>query len=404
MPDAPKLFISYAHKDERWLNQLLEHLRPLVQQQNIAAWTDRQIPTGANWHTEIQRALKEANIAVLLVTPAFIDSRFIRDTELPELLNKRVVWIAVESSLYEYTPIAKLRCANNPARPLEQISKSNRNSAWVQICKKILELAPSDIILSQQIMPIHSIPTASTHQETGVRFPTPHISFGPGLNPKDGAILIHIPSGEFAMGEEGQSNNPRRSIFLDEYWIYKSPVTVAQYCQFCSETNRKVPNAPVWGWKDDHPIVNVSWNAAIAYCEWAGVQLPTEAQWEKAARGSDGLRYPWGNDWDSSKCQCSKKEYGDSESTSPVGSYPQGESPYGVSDMAGNVREWCADWFEADYYTVSSAENPIGPASGDVRVLRGGSWYDFDPDVFRCAYRRGGIPFEDIVRGFRCCK
>src|SRR5437763_14508 len=131
MPDAPKIFISYAHKDLKWLKELLEHLRPLKQQNKVALWTDQEIPTGANWHEEIEKALREADIAVLLVTPAFIASGFIHDTELPELLKKHVVWVAVESSFYRHTPLANLQCANDPSRALDMLQRPMRNREWV---------------------------------------------------------------------------------------------------------------------------------------------------------------------------------------------------------------------------------------------------------------------------------
>jgi formylglycine-generating enzyme required for sulfatase activity len=186
--------------------------------------------------------------------------------------------------------------------------------------------------------------------------------------------------------------------------MYKNLVTVAQYRGFCQATGRSMPDAPPWGWHDDHPIVNVSWDDAKAYAKWAGVSLPTEAQWEKAARGTDGREYPWGNDWDASKCRCSKTQFGDAGSTSPVGSYPAGGSPYGCLDMAGNVCEWCADRYGQDYYASSPARNPTGPESGDRRVLRGGSWNDYNATLFRSAFRNYINPSRGIqlLFGFRC--
>ena len=150
-------------------------------------------------------------------------------------------------------------------------------------------------------------------------------------NPKDGAAMLYIPAGEFTMGSnENDDEKPQRKVNLDGYWIYKREVTVAQYRKFCRATNRQMPEAPSWGCKDHHPIVNVSWDDAKAYADWAGVALPTEAQWEKAARGIDGREYPWGNEWDSSK-------YANSDgtrvsSTKPVGSYTVDDSPYGAVD------------------------------------------------------------------------
>src|SRR5262249_50320248 len=151
-----------------------------------------------------------------------------------------------------------------------------------------------------------------------------------------GAVLIYIPADDFTMGDADQQDNPLRTIFLEGYWIYRVPVTVAQYLRFCQETERAVPMMPPWGWKDHHPIVNIRWHDASAYCDWAGMALPTEAQWEKAARGTDGRKYPWGNDWEVGPNRCARARV----STSPVGSYLKGASPYGVLDMAGNVWEW----------------------------------------------------------------
>jgi formylglycine-generating enzyme required for sulfatase activity len=237
------------------------------------------------------------------------------------------------------------------------------------------------------------------------------------INSKDGAEMVWVPAGEFLMGSTDEEiaqllkenpgwkadwfarEKPQRKVNLDGYWIYKNPVTVAQYRKFCEATGRKMRDAPTWGWKDDHPIVNVTWHDATAYAKWAGGRLPTEAQWEKAARGTDGRRYPWGNDWPPPKGagnfadkaltreapELAKalseagfpplSDYDDGYAyTSPVGSFPAGASPYGALDMAGNVWEWCEDWYGKDYYKSAPLTNPQGPGSGSYRVVRGGGW------------------------------
>ena len=187
-----------------------------------------------------------------------------------------------------------------------------------------------------------------------------------------------VSAGSFLYGEAAE----RRTI--PAFRIMLTPVTVAMYRGYCGAA---MPPAPTWGWRDDHPIVNVSWNDAQAFCRWSGLALPTEEQWEKAARGTDGREYPWGNVWDPRRCACSVSP-ARATSTASVGSLPSGASPYGCLDMAGNVWEWCADWYDA---------------SRTRRVLRGGAWCNSLTDYFRVHYRYRDSPDRwNYYRGFRC--
>ena len=233
-------------------------------------------------------------------------------------------------------------------------------------------------------------------------------------NPKDNAEMILIPAGDFIMGSKDDDNiaindeKPQHKVYIDTYYIYKNEVTVAQYRNFCTETGTKMPKEPSWKWQDTHPIVNVTWNEAKAYAKWAGVTLPTEAQWEKAARGEEGFIYPWGNEWDETKCANYANSGAENSirGTHPVGSFLTGVSPYGVMDMAGNVWEWCEDWYGGNYYEISPTKNPTGPVKGDLHVLRGGSWdinYYSTNDGNRGAYRYYGTPNNYYAStGFRC--
>jgi formylglycine-generating enzyme required for sulfatase activity len=220
------------------------------------------------------------------------------------------------------------------------------------------------------------------------------------LNKKDGALMVRIPEGEFEMGDGKDSNCPKHRVFLDEYWIGVFCVTNRQFQRFVKETGFKRDQDSARDQKLDHPVVNVNWADAAAYARWAGGELPTEAQWEKAARGPNGLIYPWGNEWDEKKSRNNTNRGG--EETCPVYAYPKGVSGYGCYNMSGNVWEWCRDWYGEDYYTKGENRNPKGPEGGSNRVDRGGSWGDGYPANFRGANRNGGDPsYRGDRGGFR---
>lgn len=229
--------------------------------------------------------------------------------------------------------------------------------------------------------------------------------------------MIFIPAGWFWMGCSPKdmhcnpsekpyypSEKPYHRVYLDAYYIDKNDVTVAEYTT-C--VNAGVCKAAITGdhcnygvnGRSNNPINCVRWSMADIYCKWAGKKLPTEAQWEKAARGTDGRIYPWGNDWDASKA-CHNQL-----STCVVGSYPQGASPYGVMDMAGNVWDWCRDWDKWDYEN-SSNYNPHGPEQGVSHVLRGGAWNNINPSYLRASYRGIDVPASGWCDyyGFRCVR
>ncbi|MGD9050076.1 MAG: formylglycine-generating enzyme family protein [Anaerolineae bacterium] len=214
--------------------------------------------------------------------------------------------------------------------------------------------------------------------------------------PADGAAMVSVPAGTFLMGSTngdpgaGDNEKPRHTVYLDAFWIDESEVTNAQYRRCVEAGACQQPGC----WEDDlrsapdQPVVCVTWHAAQAYAAWAGGRLPTEAEWEKAARGTDGRTYPWGN----SPPDCIRANYlGCLGKANAVGSYAPGASPYGALDMAGNVWEWVADPYDPQYYTLWPQRNPQGPDAGDRRTVRGGGFSD-DPQVIRCAYRGGGSP------------
>ena len=280
----------------------------------------------------------------------------------------------------------------------------------------------------------------------------------------DGMVMVYVPAGDFQMGHDAiwrwsgslkdstlglhpvPDQRPQHTVYLGAFWIDQTEVTVGMFRAFVEATGYETtaeregyghpykagpkeqewprvagadwwhPRGPGSKAKEDHPVVQVSWDDAAAYCAWVGGRLPTEAQWEKACRGKDARTYPWGDEFDErrmnycdAQCPVTRWNHGPTFDdghayTSPVGSYPEGASPYGALDMAGNVWEWTADRYDDQYYANSPFENPQGPETGDERVQHGGAWYDAGrAEWLTCTIRHATPPrnrADDL--GFRC--
>jgi eukaryotic-like serine/threonine-protein kinase len=269
------------------------------------------------------------------------------------------------------------------------------------------------------------------------------------LRAADGMAMVYVPAGSFLMGytdeqlalilsmdedivqSDYNDEQPAHEVSVGGFWIDQTEVTNAQFCEFLNECGNQVeggvrrwePGAGhrgiVYGLIEEidgryrprqgygnYPVIEVSWYGARAYCEWIGGRLPTEAEWEYAARGTLSTLFPWGNEFrDEAACcaETSVRRVPDMPGWSAVGSYPEGASWCGALDMAGNVWEWVADWWDPAYYSVSAATNPAGPDSGTVRIARGGSWYD---EAWRlcCGDRKGSSSSSERMHwvGFRC--
>jgi formylglycine-generating enzyme required for sulfatase activity len=255
---------------------------------------------------------------------------------------------------------------------------------------------------------------------------------------------VLVPEGPFVMGATDEqkaeffkfsspnfrkrlvdSSGPPHEVLLDSFYIFRNLVTNHQYDKFMETTGRPHPDGGSRFEGLNQPVVGVTWDDARAFCAWVGARLPSEAEWEKAARGTQGFAYPWGNTWDSSKLQSidgiahqsfanqadyqswKEKHIGnDPEAkTADVGSFPQGASPYGVLDMAGNAWEWVNDWFDSKYYESSPKTNPKGPATGEYKVLRGGAWDT--PRTVNFTWTRENFMAPNTARrvtSFRCAK
>jgi formylglycine-generating enzyme required for sulfatase activity len=223
--------------------------------------------------------------------------------------------------------------------------------------------------------------------------------------------MVLVPGGEFTMGSPAgdADEQPAHRVLVDSFFMDKYEVTVRQYGVFLQEAGGDRPSE----WKtmnktanQNRPVMGVDWADAVRYCKWAGKRLPTEAEWENAARGTDGSLYPWGNDPPTSlHANFGKTGSNDHGSLAPVGTLEHGKSPYGIYDMAGNVWEWVSDWYDDAYYKNSPPQNPVGPSMGGFKVIRGGSWAS-GPRNLRSADRYWDPPsFRSLYfPGFRCAK
>jgi formylglycine-generating enzyme len=234
-------------------------------------------------------------------------------------------------------------------------------------------------------------------------------------NELDPVPMVTIAAGEFLMGNPagvGRADEwPQRAVYLNSFSIDEVEVTNERYLAFISRTGHRNPPNPYGTGTllsakgiEQLPVVLITWYDAKTYCSWAKKRLPTEAEWEKAARGADGRTYPWGEEPPTPKWATFDREWDEQKTLHPVGSLPGGDSPYGVKDMSGNAREWVQDWYDPEYYGRAPERNPKGPDKGIVRSIRGGSWHSPVSDIRTSARGRGGFALQTHGTGFRCAR
>jgi formylglycine-generating enzyme required for sulfatase activity len=382
----PRILLCHAKEDKPGAVKLYHQLK----EAGYHPWLDKyDLLPGQDWWTEIEKIIGDPyNLVVVCLSPQSIDKRGVVQEEIATALD--VLKKMPEDTIYLI-----------PAR-LEPC----------QVPRRLSRLHWVDLFEADGFAKLRG----ALDFEIGQRQP-PRQPFEP--------VLVLIPAGEFVMGSDPgrdkdayEREKPRHTMYLPEYYIARTPVTNAQYAVFVQAVNHKLPlhwNAgkPPAG-KEDHPVVKVSWYDAIAYCNWLTkatgrpYRLPSEAEWEKGGRGTDERIYPWGNQWDASKCNSLESGAGD---TTPVTSHPHGVSPYDLLDMAGNVWEWtCSLWgfyskepdFKYAYDRQDGREN-LKADSDTLRVLRGGA-FNFPLAYTRCAFRGRGYPYlGDFNVGFRVC-
>ncbi len=393
-----RIFLSYASQD-RVIAEAIN--RALLDQGHDVFFDRDDLPPGEEFHIRIRRAIEQADLFVFLVSEESIDPGSYTLNEL-EIAEKKLRQPSGRLLPVLLRPIALDRLPAF-AKAVTLLESPGNIPAAVADAVHRIDLTRRRALLTKSGVGV----AAALIIAGGVWWYLATREAPAELTGKDGAALVLVPAGNFIMGDDEES--PRREVFVDAFYIDRFEITTGRYAKFLEATGSARPPD---GWEsmdpgrhDELPVGGVDWNDAAAYCKWAGRRLPTETEWEKAARGMDERRFPWGND----RPTFDRLNY---QNASPgaylgglkkVGTHPAGRSPYGVHDMAGNVAEWTADWY-AEGFPVSERRNPRGPESGASKVIRGGG--RFEPaERMNSARRSHGNPelrSEDI--GFRCAR
>jgi formylglycine-generating enzyme required for sulfatase activity len=389
-----RIFISYASQDREAAQSIYLVLRDQGQQ----VFFDRaDLPAGDEYHNRIRKAIQKSYLFIFLLSPNALDadSYTLEELSIAEKARVKLLPVVLREPAMEQIPVSiKNVTFHRPAGNVAaSVAAEVHRIAGDRMRKRLKELAATVLLVTVVAVGFFFL------QETWNRG---------SLIGKDDAPAVLIPAARFMMGDDEDS--PRRDIYLDAFYMDKYEVTVSHYAKFLNATGNMRPPEEWPGDNNpqvnDFPVVNVDWHEANSYCRWADKRLPTEAEWERTARGSDGRKYPWGNDAPSADQARFARPYQNevyNDGVAQVGTHAKDQSPFGVYDLAGNVSEWVADWY-ADSFSRADVRNPKGPETGTAKVLRGGGWYD-PPDRLTTTKRWQASPdhrSNDI--GFRCAK
>ena len=387
-----KIFLSYASQDAEAAKSIYFALRD----QGHRVFYDRaDLPAGDEFHNRIRAAIEASPLFIFLISANAVDagSYTLTELDIAEKANVKLLPVALGKLAVGQLPAALKAVTfletdgNLPAAVALAVHRIATD--WRRRRLKRIAAAVAGIVVVCAAL-YYAINRQSKNQLVG----------------KDGAPAVLIPAGAFIWGDN--ENSPRRELFVDSFYLDKHEVTVARYADFLKATGNVRPPEE-WQTVDlkTHaalPVVGVDWQDASSYCQWAGRRLPTDAEWERAARGLDERKYPWGNEPPSAKHARFAMNYQNSvyqDGVAPVGTHPKGASPFGIDDLSGNVWEWVADWF-TESFSRTDRRNPKGPASGTDKVLRGGGWYD-PPGRLTGTKRMHAPPgHRDDSVGFRC--
>ena len=391
-----KIFLSYASPDRALADAIN---RALLEQGHDVFFDRDDLPPGEEFHIRIRRAIEAAELFVFLVSEAAIDPGSYTLNELAiaenglKQVSGRLLPVLLQPMAIERLPafLTSVTVLDSPGNiPAAVADAVHRIALGRRRARRWKLTGGFALLLLMAAVAWFMAPADGPAAEIAGR---------------DGAPAVLVPAGSFSMGDDEES--PRREIHLDAFHIDSYEITTGRFAKFLAATGALRPPE---GWEaldlnrgDELPVVGVDWHDADAYCRWAGKRLPTEAEWEKAARGSDGRRYPWGDALPTldraNHLNASAEAY--DGGLARVGSHPAGRSPFGVHDLAGNAAEWVADWY-SERFPVAAVRNPQGPQSGTDKVIRGGGRFDPAERISTTKRYRGtpDLRSEDI--GFRC--
>jgi formylglycine-generating enzyme required for sulfatase activity len=466
-PERDQLFISYSHVDRGWVERLQKMIRPLVRSEALRLWDDSQIPAGAKWKVEIEKALASAKVALLLVSDDFLASEFVINKELPPLLRAAeaeglcILWVCLGPCFYEATPIHEYQAVLPPGEPLEAMGPVQQKMALKTIAGAIRDALSSVVAPAQDPAqtpdpaqaqprpvptPAPSSPAAPTakdasrlqrfatntcllRQEGGrwsmERRPLQVEGYREDLGGGVALTMVKIAAGSFLMGspedepERSEAEGPQHQVTLGSFFMAQTLITQAQWRAVAGwqKVERDLEPDPSNFKGANRPVERVSWHDAQEFCRRLSQRtgqcygLPSESQWEYACRAGSTTPFHFGATLTPELANYNGNHvYGNGpkgtyrEQTTEVASFPA--NGWGLHDMHGNVWEWCEDHWHDSYNFAPGDDQPwLIPAAADdePRLLRGGSWYD-DPRNCRSAYRNSNPPdYRNGYIGFRVC-
>jgi formylglycine-generating enzyme required for sulfatase activity len=391
-----RLFLSYASQDRAQV----EPIRQALAAQGHDIFFDREdLPAGESFDDRIRDAIERSDLFIAVLSPDTVDAGSYTLNEVDMAARK---WPnasgRVLSVLLRPMDLATLPAYLKSVTLLQ--TEGHLPAAVVDAVHRLADIRRNRVMKKTAVVAAVLVVVV-----VGSWFAWKHFADSP-LTGRDGAPAVAIPAGNVVLGDDEYT--PVRSVYLDAFYIDKFEVTVARYARFLEATGGVQP-PDYWDEVDlardgEKAVIGVTWREADSYCQWARRRLPTAAEWEYAARGTDERRYPWGKDWPTETRANSERIAADmpyEHGLAPVGSLPAGISPFGVMDMAGNAAEFVADW-ASESFPTDEVRNPKGPAEGTDKVIKGGGWYGRADSLLSARNMFAGMDYRGDDTGFRC--